>query len=141
MKRVGFWLLLTLMLQSAVFSKLFAQELSKEDYLEMSQKQKKSGITLLLFGSAMVTTGLIMIDGDFICMGNCSSNGVSETGGVLLLLGSVGIISGIPTLIKSSSNSKKAARLSLKHQPINFPRIPNQIPKSYPSISVGIPLD
>ena len=124
-----------------------AQEMSKQDYLDKSKKQKTAAFILMGGGVALSTLGFIIYPGETaICFvpigGVCPdpeqtkliASGILIYGGILAALGS------IPLFISSNKNAKKAAQLSFKNEPTYIPKYAGNIPISVPSITLTIPL-
>jgi hypothetical protein len=120
----------------------FAQEMSKENYLEKSRKQKTTAWILLGGGVAMAVTGAILFDENFILFGaSDAEDNKAGIGGAMFVVGGLATLGSIPLFISSGSNAKKAALMSFKNQPLNTPRYAGNIPKSIPSIHISIPLN
>lgn len=120
----------------------FAQEMSKENYLEKSRKQKTTAWILLGGGVAMAVTGAILFDENFILFGaSDSEDNKAGIGGAMFVVGGLAALGSIPVFISSGSNAKKAAQMGFKIQPLNSPRYLGNIPKAIPSISLSIPLN
>ncbi|NVJ84873.1 MAG: hypothetical protein HWE15_01110 [Algoriphagus sp.] len=120
----------------------FAQQMTKQDYLEKSKKQKTTAWILLGAGAAVTTTGAIIFSENF-CIFGCSKSEVdaSNAGGVMVLAGGAAMLASIPVFISSGNNAKKAAELSFRYQPMNIPEYVGTIPKAYPSLTLTIPID
>ena len=90
----------------------------KQDYLQLSKKQKRTANALLLTGLGVgLTGGLIYTSAslkDLSCLfENCgASSSVYTLGTVLMIGGSVLSLTSIPVYIKASNNKKKALSLS-----------------------------
>lgn len=123
-----------------------AQEMTKQDYLEKSRKQKNTGFILLGGGTAFVGVGAIVIATNTVsytitCIGlNCSQaagNGV-EAGGVMILIGALSAAASIPHFISAGNNRKKAAEMSFSNEPIYVPKYAGNLPRAVPSITLKI---
>lgn len=133
------FLISILVLGNAGYS--LSQEMTNQDYLELSEKQKKTGLILIGGGAAFMVTGAILFSENF-CLGDCggSADTMSTIGAIMVAVGGVAVIVGIPTLINSGTTAKKASQLSLSNQQLYFPTNANQMPKSYPVVTWKIPL-
>ncbi|MDG1277651.1 MAG: hypothetical protein P8O16_10245 [Algoriphagus sp.] len=120
----------------------FAQEMSKENYLEKSRKQKTTAWILLGGGVAMAVTGAILFDENFILFGaSDAEENKAGIGGAMFVVGGLAALGSVPLFISSSSNAKKTAKISFKNQPLNNLRYAGNIPKSIPSVHISIPLN
>jgi len=111
-----------------------AQEMTKQDYLELSKKQKKTGLILVGGGAVSWVLGAAIGSDCFECTGG-------TVGGVMTVVGGLAVLVGIPTLLISGSNAKKARQLSLINQPLYPPVSSGQIPRSYPALRISISLN
>jgi hypothetical protein len=119
----------------------FAQEMSKQDYLDKSRRQKTTGLILMGGGSVLAIAGGVLFSENFCTVG-CTpelEQGMN-TGTVLMVVGGLTALGSIPLFI-SSNNSKKAAQISIRNEPTNIPKYAGNIPKSVPSITYTIPLN
>jgi len=108
----------------------FSQEMSKQDYLDKSRRQKTTAFILLGSSAAMIGTGIYLYN---------FQDGYTD----VLVLYTAGFwtgIASIPLFISSNKNSKKAARMGLSNEPIYVPKYAVNLPRSVPSISLKIPL-
>jgi hypothetical protein len=122
-------------------SQTFAQEMSHQDYLDKSRKQKTTGLILMGGGSVLAIAGGVLFSENFCTVG-CTpelEQGMN-TGTVLMVVGGLTALGSIPLFI-SSNNSKKAAQISIRNEPTNIPKYAGNIPKSVPSITYTIPLN
>ena len=122
--------------------------LAKNDYLQKSKKQKKTGTILLVGGAAVVLTGVLIPKGDE--KGTSYTYGIVpttdyENDGIKAALGLTGIaamLGSIPFFIASGKNKRKAQALTASIQPddasiikgYGFTRI------NYPALSIKIAL-
>ncbi|MCS5490392.1 hypothetical protein [Algoriphagus limi] len=120
----------------------FAQQMTKQDYLEKSKKQKTTAFILLGGGAAVAGAGVILFSENF-CIFGCTQSEVnaSNAGGVMFLAGGAAMIASIPVFVSSGKNARKAAELNFNYQPMNMPRYTGAIPKSYPALTLTIPID
>ncbi len=128
--------LLSLMLILAL--NLNAQNQEREflikEYLQQSEKQKKTGITMLVVGSGIVALGIIIANsGEF-------SGSTNRLGHSLILVGIPVSIIGIPIIISSASKARKAAQLSLGTQTVRMP-ILQETQKIYPALTFSVQLN
>ncbi|MDF2157786.1 hypothetical protein [Algoriphagus sp. CAU 1675] len=137
--------LFVLMLMGIPF-KLTAQQMTKQDYLEKSRDQKKSAWVLLGGGAVLLGAGFIVSmsnTGDALVgmLSGKDYNGSNTNGNILTVVGGAAMLGSIPLFISSKSNSEKAILLSLQNKPLTMPRPYARLPKSYPSLSLKIPLN
>ncbi|TFV94721.1 hypothetical protein E4S40_11980 [Algoriphagus kandeliae] len=120
----------------------FAQQLTKQDYLEKSKKQKTTAFILLGGGAALLGAGAIIGSENF-CLFSCtdSQNNAMNAASVMVVAGGAAMIASIPVFVSSGKNARKAAELSLNYQPMNAPRFTGAIPKAYPALTLTIPID
>lgn len=132
--------LLSVFLMGSTLSS-FAQEISKEDYLAKSKRQKTTGFILLGGGIALAAAGGILFSENFILFGasDAEDNAVG-IGGAMFIVGGLAALSSIPVFISSGSNAKKAAQLSFRNEPINIPKYAGNFPRAVPSVTFSIPL-
>ncbi len=121
-----------------LFSSTFSQGKSKQDYLEKSRENRKTGFILLGGGVVMVVSGIA------IALNNYAGNNdktVDTVGGIMAITGAAAMLTSLHFFRVAETNNKKAAQLSIGNQPLNIPRYTGKIPKSYPAISLSIPLN
>lgn len=121
------------------FQSTYAQQNQKqillEDLIQQSEKQKKTGLTVMAIGGGAVGLGLVLA---------ASSSDWSDgsfAGGIILAgAGSLAVLVGVPILAGSASKARKAAQLSLtavrtlpSQQTFNGPNV-------IPSLTFSIPL-
>lgn len=113
--------------------------ITKQYYLEKSNRQKKTGFILLGAGAAILG-GIIGISN--FCLFGCTSSqyNAMSAGGGLIMAGGISMVASVPLLIGAGVNANKAAKLSLHIQPIDLPKHANGGPKSFPSLKISIPL-
>ena len=105
-----------------------------EEYLRQSEKQKKTGITMLAVGGGAVVVGVLIA---------VTADGWDGVGSGVIF-SSVGIATaliGVPIIISSASKARKAAQLSLG---ANSARVINPNGSSitiYPALNLSIPLN
>ena len=126
---------------SGVFHSILAQQNSNkfliEEYLQQSEKQKKTGWTMIGVGAAALGLGTVIA----FASNDLESTGFA-TGGILFIAGGASTILGIPVLISSSAKARKAARLSLGTETVS--QINSDMifsGKSIPSLTLSIPLN
>ena len=95
-----------------------SKDYTKQDYLQLSKKQKRTANALLLTGLGVgLTGGLIYTAASLRDLGclfqNCGANPSSYTlGNILMIGGSVLSLTSIPVYIKAGNNKKKSLSLS-----------------------------
>lgn len=141
------WAVLLSAFWIGLFSQTFAQEMSRQDYLDKSRNQKTTGFILLGGGVAMIAVGSILFADDAVdtaisCTNlNCSSGSGMESGMVISAVGGLAILGSIPVFISSHKNARKAAQLSFRNEPTTISKYAANIPRSIPSLRLSIPLD
>ncbi|MDI1322803.1 MAG: hypothetical protein PSV36_08640 [Algoriphagus sp.] len=141
------WAVLLSAFWIGLFSQTFAQEMSKQDYLDKSRNQKTTGFILLGGGVAMIAVGSILFADDAVDTAisctylNCSSGSGIESGMVISAVGGLAILGSIPVFISSGKNARKAAQVSLRNEPTYIPKYVGNIPRAIPSVSLSIPLN
>lgn len=147
MKTRIIWALIFSALLTGLFPQTFAQEMSKQDYLDKSRNQKTAGFILLGGGVAMIAVGSALFVNDvddtaISCLNlNCSSGNEMESGMVISAIGGLAILGSIPVFISSGKNARKAAQISFRNEPTYIPKYVGNIPRSIPSLSLTIPLE
>lgn len=129
-------LLLCLGFKHPVFSQEQATRLLIEEYLQQSEKQKKTGVILLSTGVGATLLGTVLFG-----IGWNDGSDVVGGGGVLLMTaGSIATLVSIPVLIGSASSGRKAGKFSLDLAQIE-PLSPNVLRNQpYPALSFSFPL-
>ncbi|MCH6234710.1 hypothetical protein [Cognataquiflexum rubidum] len=106
-----------------------------KEYLQQSEKQKKTGITFFVVGSGMAALGLISLG-----VSNSLSDGTIGLGYSLILIGIPVTVIGLPIIISSASKARKAAQLSVGAQTVRAP-ILRESQKVYPAITFTVNLN
>lgn len=110
---------------------------TKEYYLEKSKKQRQTGTVLLVGGTAMAITGiLIMGSGD--SEGEVGMSQQDATGSFLFLGGLVADLISIPILISASHHKRIAADLTFDYQRINVPQQNGMTRAAQPGVTLRI---
>lgn len=140
MKRFPIKVLLMAVL-TVLISSSFAQEMSKQDYLALSKRQKNTGLILLGGGAAVATAGAIIFNENF-CLWGCSNSedALAGTGAAMFVGGGIAMIASIPYFISSSKNANRAAQFGLVREYIPGPRLAYHVPRSYPALRISIPI-
>lgn len=121
---------------------LFAQSMSKQDYLDKSRRQKTTGFIMLGGGVAMVTAGTILFSENFILFGaSDAEENAAGIGAAMVVVGGLATLGSIPVLISSGNNARKAAQMSLRNEPIHIPKYVGNIPRTILSVNLSIPLN
>lgn len=147
MKTQIVWAVILSALLTGLFSQTFAQEMTKQDYLEKSRKQKTTGFIMAGSGVVLIAVGSILFADDVADTAisctylNCSSDSGMESGMVISAVGGLAILGSIPVFISSGKNAKKAAQLSFRNKPTYFPKYVGNTPRAIPSLSLSIPLE
>lgn len=147
MKTQMIWAVFPSAFLMGLFSQTFAQEMSKQDYLDKSRNQKTTGFILLGGGVAMIAVGSALFMGDLADTAisctylNCSSGSGMESGMVISAVGGLAALGSIPVFISSRKNARKAAQMSFRNEPTYNPKYVGNIPRAIPSLSFSIPLN
>lgn len=105
--------------------------LTKDEMMEKSKKQKKTGFILIGGGLAMTIAGGAVYGDDF-------SNGAAPP---MIAIGVGSMIGGLVMLIVSSSTQDRAEELTLGITPIDLPKGTYVGPAGIPSLNLSIPLN
>lgn len=132
-------LMLFLPLSILVYQHLYAQDqgnrLLIEEYIQQSAKQKNTGLTMVIAGTAAIGIGYLMAN-------NASLDEAAFGAGILLTLGGgASTLIGIPILISSGVKARRAAELSLQADRIQNPSNLGLQTKVIPSVGISIPLN
>jgi uncharacterized membrane protein len=122
-----------------------AQEMSRQDYLDKSKRQKTAGFVTLGGGLVLGIIGASNYDdgsnfniiAPTVPKQKDPSNAMWST---LMITGGLAMIGSIPMFISSSKNKKKAAQLSFNPLPTNIPRYVGNMPRHVPSLTLTLPL-
>ena len=99
-------LILTVLMSSQLNAA--AQEMSKNDYLEKSRRQKMAGYIMLGGGLAMATAGSVLFSENFILFGASDSEEQATGVGVAMVIaGGIAAAGSIPIFMSSAKNKKK----------------------------------
>lgn len=129
--------------------KTFAQEMSKQDYLDKSRKQKTTGfimagggVVLFAIGAGIYLESTSETVVSCFTLTSCTTDD-SELGGgaALTIIGGLAALGSIPVFISSGKNARNAAQISFQNEPTYFPKYVGNIPRSIPSLRLSIPLD
>jgi len=111
-----------------VTSSLFSQEskvkpsLTQQDYLEKSKKLKTAARIFSIGGAALITTGIIIPEGELVYDGNCywgwcddeyANDGIKSA---FIVSGTFAVLSSIPLFIISGKKKRKAMSVSFKKE-------------------------
>lgn len=124
-----------------------AQEMSKQDYLDKSKKQKTAAYITLGGGLVLGVLGASMIDSnrrsDFNLFAPTVPNTTDNSEGIwgaVMVTGGLAVLGSIPMFISSNKNAKKATQLSFRNEPIHMLKHEGNFFRSVPSITLKIPL-
>lgn len=130
------------MLYLFFFSSITAQEshqLTKEDYLLRSKKQKTGGWAMIGGGSAMMLTGIIIATTAKKPTGNFEIFSEGQVAGMtIFMIGSLIDLASIPFFVTSGINARKAAKISFSNQQIILPHHKSFAVTSMPAITIKI---
>ena len=135
MKRFIFSLILLPLALATYCQPAPATPLTKEDYLQKSKNQKKTGLILLIGGSTMaIIGGIVFANSDFLS----SDDPSTDAGGYLFIGGLTLDLVSIPFFISSSNNARKAASIGFSNQRLLLPQQNQSIAKMQPSLTLRI---
>ena len=122
-----------------------APSLTKQDYLNKSHKQKKTGWIFLGSGAALFITGLVIPKGELTDQFNYYTfeKDVYENDGLkgaFMVAGTLGMLGSIPFFIASGKNKKRAASISFRNFPIPAIRNGNIVKQPVPSLYLNVSL-
>lgn len=113
------------------------KQLTKQEYLDKSKRQKTTGWVLVAGGTAMAVTGAIIFgQSDFLD----AEDPDTDLGGVLFVAGIAADLASIPFFISSGKNARKAATISFKNQKLLLPLQNVFVKKNQPAITLIVPL-
>ncbi|MES2239028.1 MAG: hypothetical protein V4497_02085 [Bacteroidota bacterium] len=137
MKKIIFSLAILFFITNS-FGQTQTTSLSKEDYLQKSKLQKKSGWRLLGAGLGIAAIGgIIQLDNENQRHGSFD---LDFTGTYIAIGGGVISLISIPYFIKSSKNKKLAIAIAFDNQNILLPQENNLALKKQPSLCLRIEL-
>lgn len=111
------------------------QRFLMEEYLIQSEKQKKTGITMIIAGLGTAGIGLLIA-----ASSDWDSSGFAS-GGILFLAGSASTILGVPIIVSSAATARKAARLSVQADSSRLIYSDGSSVGIYPTLNLTIPLN
>jgi hypothetical protein len=106
-----------------------------KEYLQQSEKQKKTGISFFVVGSGMMALGLISLG-----VSNNLSDATIGIGYSLIMIGIPVTVVGLPIIISSASKARKAAQLSVGAQTVRTPTL-RESQEIYPAITFTVNLN
>lgn len=104
--------------------------MTKQDYLDKSKRQERTGWIMMGSGVAL-SVGVIALAYEDDAFD-------SSLGAAILVLGAASFVSSFGVLIASRNTADKAAELSVTNQSIYLPKYANGGPKSFPSLKLSI---
>ena len=107
------------------------------EYIKQSEKQKKTGITMLGTGVGAVVIGTVI----FAAAWDSGSDFAGGASFFLVTAGAISTLVSIPILISSASNGRKAGKLSIGLGQTQALQAPGLHTRAYPTISFSIPLN
>lgn len=108
-----------------------------EEYLRQSEKQRKTGLTMLGVGLGSVVLGTAL----FGAAWNNGGNAAGAASVLFLAGGSISTLVSIPIIVSSASNGRKAAKLGVGTTQLTAPVSSGFSKKTYPTWSITIPLN
>lgn len=134
MKKMTFLLSLLLLFALNLNAQNQDREFLIKEYLRQSEKQKKTGISMLVVGSGMAALGIILANSVEV---TSSTIGIGYS---LVLVGIPVAMIGIPIIISSASKARKAAQLSVGAQTVHMPVL-LETQRMYPSLTLSVQLN
>ena len=133
-----FFLVLTLLLTfgSQVNAQSQERKILIEEYLQRSEKQKKTGLIMLGTGVGSVILGTVLFGAGW----NDGSEFAGGSGAVLIAAGSLSTLISIPILVSSAASGRKAAKLGIGTAQLGNPIPTGFYQKTYPALHFSIPL-
>lgn len=108
----------------------------QQDLMKKSNTQYKAGWIFLGSGLALSLSSIVIPNRyDYV---DDSSN--ERFLSILGWTGFLSISTSLPLFLSAGRNARMAAKLSLENQSLNQPNIGNGLPKTYPALSLKIPL-
>lgn len=138
--------MLLVVLSAASFSQQTnpAPQLTNQDYLQKSKKQKTTAWILLAGGAALSITGAILSSHTLINILidplNPESTSGSDADVIVLLTGAAAMLGSVPLFISAGKNKRKAMSLSFKMEQVPQLQIASLVNKPTPSVSLKIKL-
>ncbi len=119
--------------------------LTKQDYLNKSHKQKKTGWILLGSGATLFITGLVIPKGELTDQFNYYTfeKDIYENDGLkagFMIAGTLSMLGSVPFFIASGKNKKKAASISFKNYSIPVMRNGNLVKQTTPMVCFKVNL-
>jgi len=110
---------------------------SAEYYRQKSKSQRTTGWVLLGVGTAMAVGGGIGFSKHWDLFQSNTTK--ADVYGAIMAAGIVADLVSIPVFISAGRNARRAARVSVSSQLLDFPQGNNSYVKPHPTISVKIP--
>lgn len=108
----------------------------KQDLLEKSKRQKKTGFILLGAGAVSTVAGALIFANNFTLIGS-EDDGAGAAGATLFVAGGLSMLSSIPVFIASSKNRERATEMSARIKLESLPQVfPKYVTSRYPAISL-----
>ena len=140
-----FFPLIIAALMSTAVSTLAQQKkednLSRQELLNQSKKEKTTAFVLLGAGAVATAVGAALV-GENFCIFGCtdSADRALAVGTGLFVGGGVAMLASIPVFISASQKSKRAYRIQAVNEPLLIPRAVYSNPGSYPALRLSFPL-
>lgn len=135
MKHFLFALVIGILGFQSVYAQQNQNQILLEELIQQSERQKKTGLTVMAIGGGAVGLGLVLA---------ASSNDWSDgsfAGGIILAgAGSLAVLVGVPILAGSASKARKAAQLSLTAMRTSPEQRAFRAPSHIPSLTLSFPL-
>lgn len=144
MKKLFVWLTLLVYATPSFGQGITDTMYTKNYYLELSKRQRTTGLVLLGGGTALVITGLLVGDDRHTDASTAAINfdfAPDEDGSMWLFIpGVIATVASVPFFVRASRYSRKATEITLTEQSILVPRPQSFSLKRQPAIAVRVRL-
>lgn len=144
MKKLFVWLILLVYAPTSFGQGITDTVYTKDHYLDMSHRQRTTGLALLGGGATLMLTGLLMGDDRHTDARTAALNfdfAPDEDGSMWLFIpGVIATVASVPFFVRASQYSRKAAEITLTEQTILVPQPPSFSLKRQPAIAVRVRL-
>lgn len=144
MKKLFVWLTLLVYATTSFGQEIPDPVYTKDYYLDMSHRQRITGLALLGGGTTLMLTGLLMGDDRHTDARTAALNfdfAPDEDGSMWLFIpGVIASVASVPFFVRASKYSQKAAAVTLTEQRILLPQQQSYSLKRQPAITVRVGL-
>lgn len=144
MKNLFVWLTLLVYATPSFGQGITDTVYTKDQYMDMSHRQRTTGLALLGGGATLILTGLLMGDDRHTDSRTAAFNfdfAPDEDGSMWLFIpGVIAAVASIPFFVRASRYSRKATEITLTEQTVLLPRQQSFSLKRQPAITVRVRL-